>query len=155
MSFGPSSPLTGASQTGFTSPTYTFVSDTPPNSRSEQLAVTALGGTQGSATAHSVSSPFTLTMERPAQFKMLGQPNPVTGVVANVPRNVYVVRTRKGALPLAGQAAQTLLIETKISVPAGSDTADPDNIRAALSAHCGLLWDQSTGIGDTGIDGVL
>lgn len=155
MAFGPSSPITGATATGLTSPTYTVTQDTPPNSHSEQLAVTALGGTQTGVVAHSVSSPFTITMERPAQFKQLGQPNPSTGVVASVPRNVYTVRTRKGVLPLAGQASQVMLIETKISVPAGSDNADPLSVRAALSAHVGTLNADSTGISSTITDGIL
>lgn len=155
MSFGPSSPLTGGAQTGLTSPTYTLTGDVAPNSHSEQLAVTALGGTQTGVTAHSVSSPFTLTAERPAQFKQLGTPNPTTGIVSNVGRNVFVIRTRKGVSPLAGQPIQVMLIETRISVPAGSDTADPANVRAALSAHIGCLSNQSAGIGDLCIDGVL
>lgn len=155
MSFGPSSPVTGGPQTGFTTPTYTIVSDVPPNSHSEQLAVTALGGTQAGVTVHSVSSPFTITVERPAQYKQLGTPNPMTGLVSNVGRNVTVVRTRKGALPLAGQPYQIAMVETRISVPAGADTADAANIRAMLSAHIGTLWNQSAGLGDTLIDGVL
>lgn len=155
MAFGPSSPITGASQSDLTTPTYTVVSDTAPNAHSEQYAVTALGGTQTGVNAHSVSSPFTITMERPAQFRQLGTPNPVTGVVSNVPRNVFTVRTRKGVLPLAGQNAQVMLVETKISIPAGADTADPNSIQAALSAHIGTLNADSTGIGDTAIDGIL
>jgi hypothetical protein len=147
--------LTGASQTGFTSPTYTTVSDTPPDSNSKQNAVTALGGTQTGVDAHSVSQPFTLTVSRPKTFAVLGKPNPVTGLIANVPRNKYKVITRKGVLPLADQPYQTMIIRTEIEVPAGSDTADAANIRAALSAHFGLVWDQSSGLGDTNIDGVL
>lgn len=155
MSFGPSSPCTGAPQTGLTSPTYTLSADVAPNSHSEQLAVTALGGTQTGVEAHSVSAPFTITMERPANFRQVGSPNPVTGILGSVPRNVYTLRTRKGVVPLAGQAYQTMLIETKISVPAGADSADPESVRAALSAHAGVLWDDSAGIGDVLINGVL
>lgn len=155
MSFGPSSPVTGASQTGLTSPTYTLTSDIGPNAHSEQYAVTALGGTQTGVEAHSVSKPFTLTMERPAQFRQLGTPNPVTGVISNVPMNVYKYRTRKGVEVDSSQNPKNLIIETKISVPAGSDSYDPESIRAALSCHAGALWADSSGIGDTLIDGVL
>jgi hypothetical protein len=155
MSFGPSSPVTGGPQTGLTSPTYTFTADVAPNSYSEQYAVTTLGGTQTNVVTHSVSSPFTVTMERPAQFKQLGVPNPVTGIVTNIGRNVFVIRTRKGVTPLSGQAKQTQLIETRISVPAGADTADAVNVRAALSAHIGVLWAGSAGVGDSLIDGIL
>lgn len=50
MTWSPSSPLTGASQSDLTSPTYTLTSDVAPNSNGEQAAVTALGGTQTGVT---------------------------------------------------------------------------------------------------------
>lgn len=153
--FGPSSPVTGGPQTGLTSPTYTLTSDVPPVSHAEQYAVTALGGTQTNVASHSVASPFTITMFRPANFKYVGTPNPVTGVVSNVPRNVYKVITRKGVLPLAGQSPVVMLVSTEISVPAGADLADPNSVRAALSAHFGTLWSDSAGVGDVTVNGVL
>lgn len=155
MSFAPTSPVTGGPQTGFTSPTYTITADTPPDINAKQYVVTALGGTQTGVTAHSVSSPFTLTMFRPKVFKVLGNPNPTTGVISNVPRNQYKVITRKGMLPLAGQPIATAIFTTVMDLPAGADTASPAEIRGALSAHFGLLWQQSAGIGDTEINGVL
>jgi hypothetical protein len=42
-----------------------------------------------------------------------------------------------------------------MDVPAGADTADPANIRAALSAHFGAVAQQSAGIGDLTINGIL
>jgi hypothetical protein len=124
-------------------------------SNGEQYAVTALGGTQTGVSAHSVSSPFTITAVRPATFRGAGVPNPVTGVLSNVPRNTFKVITRKGVLPLAGQSPLVMLVTTEISVPAGADVADPASVRAALSAHFGTLWAESDGIGDLAIDGVL
>lgn len=153
--YNPSSPLTGAAQTGFTAPTYTLSSDVAPDTNGIQHAVTALGGTQTGVSSHSVSNPFTLTLFRPKVFKPLGKPNPVTGVISRVARNDWKVITRKGVLPLAGQAHETLQVTTTISVPAGSDVADPASIRAALSAHFGLIADQSAGIGDSSISGVM
>lgn len=155
MAISPTSPLTGASQSNLTTPTYTLTSDTAPNARSKQYAVTALGGTQTGVDAHSVSNPFTLTFERPASYKLLGQPNPVTGVISNVGRNVYKVRTRKGVTPLSGQSEQIMLVETTVSVPAGADTADANSIEAALSCHIGALSDMDAEIGDLAKDGVL
>lgn len=155
MSWAPTSPITGGPQTGLTSPTYTHVADTAPDANGKQVAVTALGGTQTGVTVHSVSSPFTITFVRPKSFKVLGQPNPVTGLVASVPFNTYKVITRKGCLPLAGQPYATLRVTTTMDVPAGSDAADPANIRAALSAHFGSLWQQSAGVGDTDVSGVM
>lgn len=154
--YSPTSPLPGATQTGFTSPTYTLTSDVAPGPNGVQHAVTTLGGTQpATVDVHSVSRPFTLTAIRPAVLRTLGAPNPATGVIARVPMNRWKVITRKGVTPLDGQASRTMLITTIIEVPAGADTDDPDNVRAALSAHVGLLDDQSTTLGDSLNSGVL
>lgn len=153
--WSPTSPVTGAAQTGFTSPTYTFVADTAPDNNGKQNAITAAGGTQVGVTLHSVASPFTSTFVRPKVFKNLGKPNPVTGLVSSVPRNTYKHITRKGVLPLTGQPFATMMITTIIEVPAGADTVDAANVRAALSAHIGLLYQQSAGIGDTGVSGIM
>jgi len=155
MAVNLTTPITGGAQTGLSSPTYTITSDTAPNASSRQWAVTATGGTQTGVTISSVSSPFTITVERPAAFRQLSVPNPVTGVVSNVPRNKYVLRVRKGVVPLSGQNPQVLLAETVIYVPAGSDTADTANVRAALSLLIGGLNQVSAGLGDTVTSGVL
>lgn len=155
MTFALTSPITGGAQTGFTAPTYTHVADTPPANNAKQVAVTALGGTQVGVTAHSVAAPFTIAMFKPLNFKFLQPVNAVTGVLKNVPTNVFKVITRKGVLPLAGQAFKPLLITTIIEVPAGADTADAANILGALSAHIGALTQQSAGIGDTARTGIL
>lgn len=155
MSFNLSSPVTGAAQTGFTTPTYTLVADVAPTINGKQSAISAVGGTQTGVIASSVAAPFTVTFVRPATLRVLGTPNPVTGVIANVPTNTYKVITRKGVLPLAGQPYKTMLVTTTIEVPAGSDTADAPNIRAALSLHIGSLSQVSAGIGDTAITGVM
>jgi hypothetical protein len=126
-----------------------------PDANGKQVAVTALGGTQTGASVHSVAQPFTLTFVKPKILRGLGKPNPVTGLVGSVPRNVYKLITRKGVLPLAGQPYTNMLVTTIIEVPAGSDLADPNNIRAALSAHIGALTQQSAGIGDTGVSGIM
>lgn len=153
--WSPTTPVTGSAQTGLTSPTYTLTVDTAPDTNGKQHAITALGGTQTGVDVSSVSRPFTLTCVKPKVLKTLGSANPITGVVSNVPMNVYKVLTRKGVTPLAGQPSKTMLITTIIEVPAGSDTADAANIRAALSLHIGALTQQSAGIGDTGVSGVF
>ena len=155
MAYSPSSPVTGAAQTGLTSPTYTLSIDVAPDSNGVQRAVTALGGTQTGVTTHSVSSPFTVTFTRPKVFKPLGKMNPVTGVISQVPRNAWKLITRKGVIPLAGQSATPLQITTIIEVPAGADTADSANVRAALSLHIGLLNQQASGIGDSTVTGIM
>lgn len=147
--------LTGAAQTGFTTPGYTLTADNAPDLNAKQSAVTALSGTQTGVTSHSVSSPFLLSVWKPKVMASLGKPNPTTGLISNVPTNQYKVITIKGVTPQAGQPFKNLIIRTTIDVPAGSDTADAANIRAALSAHFGLLSNQSAGIGDTSVNGLL
>jgi len=155
MSVTITSPITGLAQTGFTSPTYTHVTDTAPDSNGRQVAVTAVGGTQTGVITHSVAAPFTITVVRPKVYKVLGKANPVTGLISNVPKNVYKLITRKGVLPLSGQPYSTMLVTTIIEVPAGSDLADAANVRAAISAHLGSLSQQSAGFGDTAVTGIL
>ena len=156
MSITWTSPITGQAQTGLTSPTYTTVTDTAPaNIPGKQVAVTALGGTQTGVNTHSVAIPFTLNFTRPITLRVLGNPNPVTGVVNNVPTNTYKLITRKGVLPLVGQPYKTMIVTTTVEVPAGADSADAANVRAALSAHFGSLVQQSAGFGDLAINGVL
>jgi hypothetical protein len=155
MTITVTSPVTGAAQTGFTAPTYTLLGDLAPDNNGKQNAVSALGGTQVGVTAHSIASPFTITASRPKVFKSLGKANPITGVVKDVPRNVTTLLVRKGVTPLAGQPYALMLIRCTIEVPAGSDTADPANVRAALSLMIGALTQQSAGIGDTSVSGVI
>lgn len=149
------SPITGTAQTGLTSPTYTLTTDIAPDNNGKQYAVTALGGTQTGVTTHSVASPFTVTVSRPRSFRALGKPNPTTGLVKDVPVNVYKALTRKGVLPLSGQPYALCIIRSEVSVPAGSDTYDAANIRAALSAHIGALSQISSGLGDTAVSGII
>lgn len=155
MSISLSSPVTGAAQTGFTSPTYTLTLDTAPDVNGKQWAVSALGGTQAGVTTHTVAAPFTITFTRPKVFRVLGKPNPTTGLIKEVPMNTYSVLTRKGVLPLAAQPYVNCMIKTTISIPAGADTADPANLRAALSAHFGAVYQQSAGQGDTVVSGII
>jgi len=156
MTIAITSPITGSAQTGFTSPTYTHVADTPPDVRSKQVAVTALGGTQSGVLAHSPNCPFTITVKRPGLLKTLSAAvlNGITGIYSRVPSNVYSVITRKGAAYSSNQYG-LVLIRTEISVPAGADTFDAANVRAGLSAHIGSLSQQAAGIGDTATSGIL
>lgn len=148
------SPVTGSSSTGFTSPTYTVSTDTAPDQNGKQFAVTALGGTQTGVEVHSIAKPFTLTWIRPRVMKMLGLPDS-GGTIRNVGKNVWKLITRKGAIPAAGQSAQLILIETSISVPAGAETYDAASVRAAISAHIGTLSQQSAGLGDSTVSGIF
>lgn len=153
MAFVPTSPITGSAQTGLTSPTYSFSWDYLPDGK--QFYVTALGGTQAGVNIHSVASPFTCSMFRPKVLKGLGPVNPSTGVLSNVPMNVYKVLTRKGVVPLAGQPSKTSTLRTHFEIPAGSDLADAINLRAAISLHIGMLTQLSNEIGNSVVSGTI
>lgn len=148
MPLSPASPITGAPGTGLTSPTYTVTADAPPAPNSKQWYVSALGGTQTGVTVSSVDKPFTFTVYKPQTFRRLIAVNPVTGVLPSVGRNVHTLLTRKGALPLAGQQSQLILIKTEVSIPVGCEANDFPALAAAMSGHIGLLWDQSNEWGD-------
>ncbi len=154
MTVSLTTPVTGSAQTGLTSPTYTITADTAPSALGRQWAVTALGGTQTNVRTHSASDPFTVTIERPAAFRAV--PSVVAGSsLPQVPRNKYVLRVRKGVVPVVGQAAQSALFELIMNIPAGSDTSDSVNLRAALSLLFGAATQASAGIGDTIVTGIL
>lgn len=155
MSFTPSSPVTGAAVTGLTTPTYTLVADIAPNQNGKQYAVSALGGTQTGVDVNTVSKPFTLTFFRPPVLRVLPQANPVTGIIRDVPMNVYKLITRKGASPAVNQNPIVARITTTIEVPAGTDTYEPEELRAMLSLHAGTIWAQASGIADTVVSGVI
>lgn len=155
MTISVTSPVTGATMAGLTSPTVTWTVDTAPAANIKQWAATTLGGTQTGVTVHGVSSPFTFSAIRPVTYKGLGYVDPSKGVRGSVPKNVHKFITRKGVVPLAGNAAQIMIITTEISVPAGADVADPLSVKAALSAHLGELWAAASGIGDTCVTGIL
>lgn len=155
MTIALTSPVTGSAQTGFTAPTYTVVPDSPPNAYSKQWAVTALGGTQAGVDVHGASKPFTITFTRPQTVRSAPMVNPVTGVMSNVPRNVYSVIVRKGASPGAGQNPQINVLRMDLSVCAGADLTEPEDVRAALSLLLGSSNQQSSGLGDTLINALL
>lgn len=155
MTWAPVSPITGAAVAGLTSPTYTFVWDVAPSINGKQFAVTALGGTQTGVDVNTVSKPFTTSFFRPPALKTLPQANPVTGVIKSVPVNTYKLITRKGAAPAANQTNTTCRITTVIEVFAGTDTYEPEDLRAMVSLHFGTGWTTATGIADTIISGVM
>jgi hypothetical protein len=153
--YSPTTPVTGGAQTGLTSPTYTITADVAPDVNGKQHAVTALGGTQTGVRTHSVSDPFTITVNRPKTPKVLPSPNAVTGKYASVPRNVHTYVLRKGVNFAANNAPDLMLVRCEISVPAGSDAYDAVNIRAAMSLLVGVLSQQSAGLGDTLTTGII
>jgi hypothetical protein len=154
MSWSPDSSTTGATVTGLTSPTYTLVDDAAPVANAKQKTVSALGGTQGNASANTVSEPFTATFYKPAALKQLPPANPSTGLRGSVPNNQYRLVVRKGGEAAAGVPV-TAIARLTLDVPAGMDSYDPDNIRALVSFLIGLLNEESADLADTLLTGVL
>lgn len=155
MTFALTSPITGATVTGFTNPTYTLTADTAPDVNGKQWTVSALGGTQTDVDAHSIAQPFTIAAWKPRFYKVLGKAHPVTGLVSSVPMNTFKVVARKGVLPLSGQPNAIATATLILDVPAGSDAADPANLKALISAVVGAASQQSAGLSDLVINGVL
>lgn len=139
-------PLTGAAVGGFTSPTWNIFIDTPPAPASKQWMVSGGGGTIPNVEFHSASKPFTIAFFRPQVPKVLGPANPTTGVIKQIPNNVYKVITRKGMLSAANQVPSIGRITTIFEIPSGTDTYEPDDLRALVSAHIGTLWAESVNI---------
>lgn len=153
MAWSPSTPLTGAAQSGLTSPTYTLTADTFPSSNGKQYAITALGGTQVGVTSTGASTPFTLAFSKPAVLKTRTRDS--EGRVTAAPMNVYKQITRKSVIVDDQATTRVMLITTIVEVPAGAELADSVDVRAALSCHIGALSNTSSGIGDTVVSGVL
>jgi hypothetical protein len=154
MTWSPDSSTTGGTVTGLTSPTYTLVDDTAPVINAKQKTVSALGGTQGSASANTASKPFTATFYRPAAIKPIPSPNPVSGFRGTIPNNQYKLIIRKGGYA-ASDVPVTAIVRLTIDVPAGMDTYNPDEIRAMVSFLVGLLNEESADLADTLLTGVL
>lgn len=152
-SYSPDSSTTGGAQTGFTSPTFTNVDDTPPAVNAKQKTVSAVSGT-GSASANSISKPFTSTFFKPAVVKQLPAPNPLTGARPSIPSNQYKLIIRKGTEVASGVPA-TIVARLTVDVPAGADSYSPDDVRALASYLVGLLTEESADFGDTLVSGVL
>lgn len=151
--FNPASPVTGATQTGFTSPTYTFVSESAPDVNGKQSVVTAVGGTQTGVTVSSVSAPARFTWWRPRVFKQPSGYNTSSGRYDKVPMNVHKLVTAKAAAVASGQTVVNMAT-TIFEIGAASETYDAPNVRALVSLHIGVLNANAAGIGDTLTSGV-
>lgn len=153
MTWSPDSSITGGTITGFTSPLFTTVDDTPPAINAKQKTVSAIS-TQGSATANTVNAPFTATFYKPAQLKALPPANPNTGLRGSIPANQYKLVIRKGGDVASGVPA-TLVGRLTIDVPAGMETQSPDQVKSFVSFMVGLLNEESNDLAETLVTGVL
>lgn len=155
MPFSPDSSITGGTQTGLTSPTYTLVSDAVGAGGQRQYAVSALGGTQTNVRANSLSDPFTVTFFKPAAPKGLPPQNPNTLRYPSIPINTYGMLIRKGVRVDSSNTLAVARVRVNFDVPAGSDVSDAINIRAMISFLVGILNEESDDLSDTLLTGVL
>ena len=155
MAFNPGSPVTGATVTGLTTPTYTLTQMQAPVPNGKQYAVTALGGTQTGVEVNSISKPFTVTMFVPAHPRGLPAASPTTGIIKDIPVNTCKLLFRKGAQPAANQAAQLNSIEVRINTAAGVDVYEPEEVKALISFAGGLIFANAAGIEETVRTGAL
>lgn len=154
MTWSPDSSTTGGAQSGFTSPVFTLVDDTAPTVNGKQKAISAIAGTDFTATANSISSPFTSTFYKPVSPRSLPAANPLTGLRGSIPVNQYKLIVRKGGLASAGVPV-TAVCRLTIDIPAGMDAYNPDEVRAMISFLVGVLSEESADLGDTVVSGVL
>lgn len=152
--WSPDGTATGSAQTGLTSPTYTYVTDVPPDPSSRQYAVTALGGTQTNVRAHTAGDPFTLLIRRDRSYKTRPPANPVNGSYGNVPLNKTEFLFRKGLYIDSSSTVRTGNLRIIAELPAGSESSDAINIRALVSFALGILAEESADFGDSLVAGV-
>jgi len=151
--WSPDTSITGAAQTGFTSPTYTLASDLAPDANSRQYVVTACGGTQTDARSSTAGDPFT-ALVRKGRYNALPARNPVNGAYGNVPMNKVEILCRKGMFIDTDNTVRVGNLRIIAEIPAGAELNDSANIRALCSFAIGLLTEESADYGDSLIAGI-
>lgn len=140
--------------TGFTTATWATTQGTQNVPNGKLYAVTGKGGTQPSAVdVHSSSRKFSILCTVPQTIQVLPALNQ-NGVLPYVPVNTFTVGVQKGATPLAGQPAQTIVHKLSSAIPAGVDLADPDNLAASYLLMASLLVQMAQGVIDTHKTGI-
>lgn len=149
------SPITGANQTGFTTPGYVVTADqTPPNVAGRQYAVTAINGTQPGVDVSTSSRPFTILLNRPQQLAL--PPTVVNGMASGpIRRNNFDVLARKGVTAVVGLPSQIAIFRGRLEVPAGADVNDAPGIRGLCSLVQGAMAQLAANFADTAITGVV
>lgn len=154
MSFTPDSSIAGTAYTGVASPTFTLTADSPPAVNAKQWAVSALGGTQTGVTANSISSPFTVSVWKPAVSKQIPAPNALTGLRGSIPMNQSKIIVRKGGNAASGVPVIAIFRGTW-DIPAGMDSYEPAQVLAMQSFIEGLFSEEAGEWGQTLITGTL
>lgn len=147
QTWSPDASITGGLLTGFTTPAYAEVVDTPPAINAKQMTVTGITG-GATAKANSAVYPFTASFYKPQQLKALPPQNPVTGLRGQVPTNQYKLIIRKGCDVAAGVPALAICRVTW-DLPAGMETYAADDLKALVSYLVGLLTEECQDLFDT------
>lgn len=143
--------VTGGAATNYlTSPTYDTVKDKPPEGNQNQVAVTALGGTQTNVRTHTASDPFTATSQRPKVVKTLQS----VGVDLDQ-FNTTSILVRKGVKVRSTGEIRTMLVRISWQVPVGAEIYDAVNVAAGHSFASGIVAEETSGIADTLVTGIL
>jgi len=147
--------VTGAANTGLTTPGYTMTEDQATLAYMRQFIVSALTGTQTGVRSHSSTDPFLCWMSRPAAFRDRPTLN-VQGQVVGNSKNEFVIGFKKGVLPIAGGAVpQMTEAILRVRIPAGAEIADMAQLRALFSLIGGVFNGQAVGIVDSLLSGTL
>jgi hypothetical protein len=154
MTWSPDSSIAGINIGALASPTYGLVADLTSIPNAVKKAVSTLGGTQANVTANSAAYPFDVTFTKPANYRRLPSPNPVTGKYPPIPSNQYKIVIRKG-LDVASGVPATAVIRLTVDVPAGAETYSPAQLNALCSFLTGLLTEEGADLADTLITGVV
>ena len=144
--------VTGGTATNFlTSPVFTTVKDKPLDTNQNQVACTALAsGTATNGRYHTPSDPCTVTSSRPKSIKTL------QSVGEDLDQfNEYSVLTRKGVKCRSTGEIRTMTVRTVYRIPVGAEVYDAVNVAIGASLHHGLTAEESSGIIDTIISGLL
>lgn len=155
MTWSPDSSITGAAQTGLTSPTYSISADLAPDANSRQYVVTSVGGTQTNVRASSAGDPFTATIRKDKVYKARPAKNPVNGSYGNIPMNKTELLCRKGVYIDSDNTVRNANLRVIAELPAGSEVNDAANIRALCSFALGLLAEEAADYGDSLVTGII
>jgi len=142
-----SSTVTGAASSDLTSPTYTLVRTTAPDTNGVAVNITALGGTQTGVAVNTVDRPFSMLLTWPKAFKTaLTSYLALAGLFTSLPTNKVTLTTRKAIGINASAGYGIAFVQTSISIPVGAAEMDPVGMAAALSCHIGELSANVDGI---------
>jgi len=145
--FNPTSPLSGATVTGLTTPTYTLAADTTTDGRTKQFYVSALGGTQTGVVVHSSELPFLINVKKAFKVAVLGAVSALTGI-RSIPKTSYVRNTIKGVFVDTLGNKAIAQIKTIMDIPAGAITQDYNSILAMISLDAAVGTNQVQAMAD-------